>query len=252
MHVDAPELDPARLRERILDPVEVAVIDTGIDAAHPDLRGRVRAAFRVERSGGRLRVAPRSATACNDVIGHGTAISSVIAEIAPNAQLVDLEIASVDPVGTGTALLEALRFAIERGSPVINLSLACSRKLSGPLAELCELAYFRDLAVVAARRNMPLADLGLPAELSSCLGVEATSIATPYDLRFRPRHPIEFSARGGQMIVAAPGGKYTVQHGTSLATSTVSGLCALYLGERPSLAPYELKSLLKRVAATPG
>jgi hypothetical protein len=130
------------------------------------------------------------------------------------------------------------------------MSLACHRKLLEPLTELCEFAYFRNQVIVAARRNMPLIDNGIPAELSSCIGAEEDRFPTPYQLRFRDRHPIEFCAQGDRIVVAAPGGKYTLQTGTSYATSTLTGLCALLLGTFPQLTPFELKSVLKAHASS--
>jgi subtilisin family serine protease len=237
------------LRERELSPLTVAILDTGIDSSHPDLRGRVTHAFEVERAGKRFRIAQRPVPANNDRLGHGTGVGSTIAAIAPNAQLIDIQVAGADQVGSGDALLAGLSFALERGFRLVNMSLACHRRLLEPLTELCEFAYFRNQIIVAARRNMPLIDNGIPAELSSCIGAEGERFPTPYQLRFRDRHPIEFCARGERMVVAAPGGKYTLQTGTSYATSTLTGLCALLLGAFPGLTPFELKTVLKAHAS---
>jgi subtilisin family serine protease len=237
------------LRERELAPVGVAVLDTGIDSNHPDLRERVIHAFEVERAGRRFRIAKRSVPANNDRLGHGTGVSSTIAAIAPNAQLIDIQVAGADQIGSGEALLAGLSFAIECGFPLLNMSLACHRRLLEPLTELCEFAYFRNQLIIAARRNMPLIDDGVPAELSSCIGAEGDRFSTPYEFTFRDRHPIEFGAHGEGIVVAAPGGKYTLQSGASFATSTLTGLCALILGAFPSLTPFELKSVLKAHAS---
>jgi len=247
---EALRTELSSLREHELVPVEVAVLDTGIDSSHPDLRDRVSRAFEVERVGRRFRVAQRPVPANNDRLGHGTGVSSTIAAVAPNAHLVDIQVSAADQVGSGDALLAGLRFALERGFPLLNMSLACHRKLLAPLTELCEFAYFRNQVIVAARRNMPLIDNGIPAELSSCIGAEGDRFPTPYELRFRDRHPIEFGAHGDGIVVAAPGGKYTLQTGTSYATSTLTGLCALILGAFPGLTPFELKSALKGHASS--
>ena len=225
------------LRERELAPIEVAVLDTGVDSSHPDLRDRVSRAFEVERAGRRFRISSLPVPANNDRLGHGTGVSSTIAAIAPNAHLVDIQVAGADKVGSGEALLAGLRFALERGFPLINMSLACHRRLLAPLTELCEFAYFRNQVIVAA-------------ELSSCIGAEDDRFPTPYELRFRDRHPIEFGAHGDGIVVAAPGGKYTLQTGTSYATSTLTGLCALILGAFPGLTPFELTSALKGHASS--
>lgn len=241
-------LDPSTLSVADLAPVEVAVLDTGIDSTHPELCAAVAEAYEIVRSGPRYRAVRREVPGAHDAIGHGTGIASTIASLAPNARLVDVQVAAADKVGTGEALLAGLRFAIERSCAVINMSLACHPRYLHPLMELCEVAYFRDQVLVAARRNMPLVDHGLPAQLSAVIGVDGGDVPTPFELHYRYRHPIEFTARGVEVVVAAPGGRYTTQRGASYASSTVAGLCALYLGRDPELTPYELKALLKQAA----
>jgi subtilisin family serine protease len=205
-------------------------------------------AYELVRSGSRFRALRREVPCANDPIGHGTGVAGTIAAIAPNARIVDLQVVGADKVGTGEALLAALEFVGERGCPLVNLSLACHPRFLPSLVELCERAYFRDQVLVAARRNMPLVKHGLPAQLSTVIGVEAADVPSPFELRYRHGHPIEFAARGNEIVVPAPGGRYTLQSGASYASSTVTGLCALYLGRHPELTPYEMKALLKQNA----
>jgi subtilisin len=138
-----------------------------------------------------------------------------------------------------------LRFAVLRRFRVLNLSLACGAEFDHPLTELCEQAYWQDQLVVAARRNMPLLDHGIPARFSSCIGVDSDRLASPYALRFRARHPVEWVASGEDVRVAAADGNYAVQTGTSFAAPVVAGLCAVLLGAYPDLTPFEVKSALK-------
>jgi len=242
-------VDLARLPTRELAPVEVAVLDTGIDASHPDLAGRVIECFEiVADEDGRHRAAASVLAANNDAYGHGTGVASVIAAVAPNAQIVDVRILGADDVETGAALLAGFQLAVLRRFRLVNLSLACHVRFLAPLIELCEQAYVQSQVVVAARRNTPLLEYGIPAQLSSCIGVDSDRFPTPYEFRFRKGSPIECIARGEDVTVAAPGGKYTVQNGTSFAAPAVTGLCALLLGAHPELTPYEVKSVLKHLA----
>jgi subtilisin family serine protease len=230
-----------------LKPVEVAILDSGIDASHPALRGRIVAAFRVE--GGRRKPAVRPARRKNnDDYGHGTAVASIIARIAPNARLVDIRVLGPDNQGSGAALIEGLRFAVERGSRLINMSLAATGEFAADLRALCETAYYRNQILVAAKRNMPLVDNGFPAEFSSCIGVDNRAFPTPFVFRFMPGQVIEYAAQGTEIAVAAPGGGYTTSTGTSFATPTITGICARVLGAYPDMRPFEVKSLLKLFA----
>jgi subtilisin family serine protease len=228
--------------------VDVALLDTGVDATHPDLAGRIVDALEVVRARGRFRVESRPVPIDNDGSGHGTAVASVIARLAPNARIIDIRIAESEREGRGEALLAGLRAAWERRVRVVNVSLACERRFLEPLVELCEAAYFRNQIIVAAERNAAELEKGLPAELSTCIGVTCDRSASSQVLRFRKNHRIEFSAAGREVAVATPGGGYGVQSGTSLAAGAVTGLCALLVGAFPELATFELKTVLRSLA----
>ncbi len=236
------------LRRRALDPVEVAILDSGIDATHPDLAGRVVAAYRVEEVEDGYRAVEVRAGGNADVFGHGTGVASIVARTAPNARLVDVRVLDADNLGAGRALLAGMAAAIERGSRVVNMSLAASSEFAPRLAALCEKAYRNDQVVVAARRNMPLADDGFPAELSSAISVDCERRDDPDSILFRRETTIEYAAHGEDVVVAAPGGAFTTKSGTSFATPLVSGLCALLLGAYPELEPFEVRTVLKALA----
>jgi subtilisin family serine protease len=235
----------ADLAARPLAPIEVAVLDSGVDATHPDLAGRVRAAFAVEIVKGRSEVVAKAADRNHDVFGHGTGVASIIAKQAPNASIVDYRVLDADNTGAGDALVAALDAAVTRGCRVINMSLAAKREFGPRLLAHCERAYREGLVVVAAKRNMPLADLGFPAEYTAVIGVDRASFPSLSIVRYQPKSVIEFVGHGEQVVVAAPGGGYTTKSGTSFATPAIAGLVALLLGAYPDLRPFEIKSILK-------
>lgn len=245
---EALRSDSDQLRQGPLKPVEVALLDTGVDATHPDLAGRIVESIEVLRTRGRFRAKIHPVPTSNDRSGHGTAVASVIARLAPNARIIDIRIAENERDGRGEALLAGLRIAWERRLRVVNVSLACERRFLEPLVELCEAAYFRNQIVVAAERNAPELDKGLPAELATCIGVTCDRSANSRVLRFRKNHRIEFSAAGREVAVAVPGGGYGVRSGTSLAAGSVTALCALLVGAFPELTPFELKTVLRSMA----
>lgn len=238
------------LRRRRLPDVSVAVVDSGIDATHRALRGRVVRAIRLVVGGRAPRPRETSPRRNNDAFDHGTAVAGIVAEIAPNARLIDVRVLDSSSKSTGAALLAGFAAAIESGAQVINMSLACVADYAGPLHDLCEKAYRANQIVVAARRNMPLTDDGFPAELSSCIGVDLADLPSPFDVQFLSP-PIEFAARGQHVRVPAAGGGFTHMTGTSFATPAVSGLCALLRGAFPGIRLFEIKSLLKASARAP-
>jgi subtilisin family serine protease len=236
------------LARRKLRPVDVAVIDSGLDASHPDLAGRVDLAYHVKMVGGVARLLPISRRSNQDSYGHGTAVASIITRIAPNARLIDVHVLEVGNIGSPEALLRGLEAAVDNRWPVVNMSLATTQAVARRLMPLCERAYFQGQVLVAARRNVPFPDDGYPAAFSSVLGVDSDEIPAPYRYLFKSGS-IEWHASGEWVSVAAAGGGYTAKIGTSFATPVITGVCALLLGAFPDLAPFELKAVLKAHAA---
>jgi subtilisin family serine protease len=237
------------LRNRALEPVTVAVLDSGVDAGHPDLAGRVDGAVVVDLDAEQRPVVRElSPKANNDVFGHGTSVAGIIAAIAPNARIYDVRILSDRNIGGTDVLLRGFIHALDQPWKLINMSLAAVSSIRTEFSQLCERAYFQEQVVVAARRNLPLGDDGLPAEFSSCIGVDRGSYPTPFEFTYRPRTPIEFKARGEAVIAPARGGGYTTVTGTSFATPTISGLCALLLGAFPDMKLFEIKTALRYFA----
>jgi subtilisin len=238
--LEALHLTPADLAARSLAPVNVAVIDSGIDATHPDIAGRVIEAKRLEDG----QIVELTEPTNNDTYGHGTGVASIIARIAPNARLVDVRVLRPGNKGSGDDLLAGLRLAVRARHAVINMSLASPAKFVPQLIPLCERAYYQDQVVVAARRNMPISDEGFPAEFACVLGVDNGDLPQPVSLCYRPRRIIELEAPGDAIPVAAPNGGYTTLSGTSFAAPMVSAVCALLLGAFPTLRPYEVRTIL--------
>lgn len=235
------------LAARTLAPVDVVVIDSGIDSSHAELAGRIVRAHRIEIVEGKPHVVDVPIPSNGDAYGHGTAVASVIAKVAANARIVDVRVLGSDNKGGGEILLAGLELAIRERIPVINMSLAATAKFSAQLAALCETAYRQGQVVIAAKRNQPLFDNGFPAELSSSISVDRARLDSLRKLVYRPQ-PIEFAAHGEDVVVAAPGGGYTTKTGTSFATPVLSGICALVLGAFPELRPFEVKAILKAYA----
>lgn len=231
-----------------LEPVDVAVLDSGIDATHADLADRIAPALRVDMIEGAATLVEVAGPTNQDVFGHGTAVASLIAKTAPNARIIDIRVLGSDNKGAGDALLAGLTAAVERKIKIINMSLAATAKFAPQLAALCDTAYRQGQIVVAAKRNMPLADNGYPAELSASISVDRMKLESLSRIVYRANAPIEYCAHGEDVVVAAPGGGYTTKTGTSFATPVVSGMCALLLGAYPDLRPFEVKAILKAFA----
>ena len=228
----AQTLRDLREKRGQLREVKVAVIDSGIDATHERCAGRI--------CNGALN---------NDPAGHGTAVAGIIAALAPNATLMDIRVLDEQGAATGEALVEGLTAAVESDAQIINMSLVCNRRFSGDLMGLCEKAYRKGQVVIAAKRNVPLTDdLGFPAEISSCIGVESSRTTDPLKVFFTGNAPIEFAACGESVLAPRSGGGYIRLSGTSFATPIITAAVTLFKGAFPELRPFEIKTLLKDLA----
>ncbi len=236
------------LAQEELDPVDIAIVDSGIDSSHPDLQGRVVSARRFFLDGQVVSSQELPTDADNDAYGHGTAVASIIARMAPNARIHDIRVLELGNQGSGLCLLEGFRHAIEQNYKVVNLSLAVASKFSEELSAACEDAYYQGQIVVAAKRNVPITNQGIPAEFASTISVDCAEQDDPWKIVFMAGNRIEFMAQGEQVVVAAKGGGYTTLTGTSFATPVIAALCTLYAGKAPQLRPFEAKTLLKQHA----
>ena len=236
------------LRKDCLKKIHVAVLDTGIDASHDVLRGRVVKAIGFNKDeDGNIAAFKMSRNANNDSTGHGTAAASIIAALAPNTVFTDYRVLDGSNTGMGKVVLYALQMAIESDADIINLSLTVTKSTYwDEMVKLLEEAYLKRKIVVAAKRNIPQPqDLGLPAELSSCISVDNKYLKNPFVFHFLENSPIEFAANGMGVMAAKNGGGYHRVTGTSFSTPTITSMCALLLGKAPGLYLFEIKSILK-------
>ncbi|HEV7886963.1 MAG TPA: S8 family serine peptidase, partial [Acidimicrobiales bacterium] len=131
--------------------VKVAVVDSGVEAAHPAVGG-VAGAVSVD-------VGPDGATFTNgphdDRFGHGTACAGIIRRAAPDVELYSVRVLGPTLKGTGAAFAAGIRWCIDNGMQVLNLSLSTrSKDHFGPLHELADEAYFRGMMLVGAINNV--------------------------------------------------------------------------------------------------
>jgi subtilisin family serine protease len=153
--------------------------------------------------------------------------------------------------GSGSVLLEGLRWAIGQGFDVINMSLSTTKKqFSGLLHELADSAYFRRTVLVASAHNMPVESY--PWRFSSVISVGSHEEADPLTFFYNPAPPVEFFARGVNVEVAWIGGARIRSSGNSFATPHMSGICTLILAKHPELTPFQLKSVLYLTASNVG
>ena len=133
--------------------VRVAIVDSGIDTEHPDLKGKVRESVEAVAEDGKINFHPSTS---GDQAGHGTACAGIITSIAPNSEIYSVKVLGPNASGSGDMFLVGLDYAIKQKFQVINLSLGTTkREYFGPLHDLLDRAYHAGCIVVAAANNLP-------------------------------------------------------------------------------------------------
>jgi subtilisin len=228
--------------------VRVCILDSGVEGGHPavgELEGAV--AVSVDEDGATL----VEEDAEGDLCGHGTACAGIVRSLAPSCRIFSVRVLGSGYTGSGPVLVAGLRWAVEQGFDVVNMSLSTTKsQFVGVLHELADSAYFRRSILVASAHNMPVESY--PWRFSSVLSVGTHERTDPLAFFYNPRPPVEFFARGVDVDVAWVGGTRLRVTGNSFATPHMSGICALVLGKHPELTPFQLKSVLSLVATNCG
>lgn len=227
------------------DNVLVALIDSGVDSAHPELSGAIAQSY--DATGDNAPVKPHT---------HGTAMASLIAAhgkllgAAPRARI--LAIRAFDPTGKsaeGTTfnILKGLNFAAANGARVINMSFA------GPsdpaIHRSLEAARKKGIVLVAAAGNEGAKSAPLyPAADPNVIAVSATDADDQILEQSNRGNYIAIAAPGAQIMVAIPDGGYEMSSGTSHAAAEVSGIVALMLERKPGMTPDQARDVLLATA----
>ena len=221
------------------DGATVCVVDSGVDGGHPLVGGVSRSiAIRIEDDETHV-----DEDESGDVCGHGTACAGIIRSVAPECELVSVRVLGEGFVGSGPALIEGLRWAVEQGFDVINMSLSTTKeRFVSDLHALTDAAYFRRSLIVASAHNMPVRSY--PWRFASVVSVASHDIDDPLAYLRNPDPPVEFYARGVDVDVAWADGSTLRASGNSFATPHISGICALIRSKHPELTPPEVKTLL--------
>ena len=228
--------------------VSVCILDSGVEAGHPLVRG-LQGAVSISVDKEENPVVEEETE--GDLCGHGTACAGIVRSLAPECDLFSVRVLGAGFTGSGPILLAGLRYAVEQGFDLINMSLSTTkRQFAALLHDLADSAYFRRSMLVAAAHNMPVESY--PWKFSSVISVGSHEEADPMTFFYNPNPPVEFFGRGVGVEVAWPGGSTIKASGNSFATPQVTGICALILAKHPELIPFQLKSVLFLTASNVG
>lgn len=228
--------------------VRVAVIDTGVDVKHPQLKPAV-------DTGSGINLIPKDAEdehgnkvergredGTTDTVGHGTKVAGIIAArpmkgtgfvgLAPDATIIPIQQNDADGNGTAATLATAIRHAIEEGADVINISQDTANAIEPTplLKDAVQEALDKEIVVVASAGNDGLdgnVKKTYPASYEGVLAVAASDRNNERAAFSQSGDFVGVAAPGVDMITTVPGGGHCADNGTSFSAPYVAGIAAL-------------------------
>ncbi|MWC27230.1 S8 family peptidase [Paenibacillus sp. MMS18-CY102] len=231
--------------------ITIALVDTGVDLDHPDLKGNLVEGVNLVRPG----------SPPEDDNGHGTSVAGVLAAVGNNGVGVTgllwrariMPIKALDQNGSGdeSKLGEAILYAVRKGAKIVVLSVGLYR-YSPYMRDIVQYAEGKGVLLVAASGNDGTllgskVAVKYPAAYPTVLAVGGV---TPSG------KPEPSSSAGPEVDLAAPwnvyttavGGGYKYEEGTSMASPQVAAAAALVLSMHPAYKPYQVRELLRQTA----
>ena len=225
--------------------VTIAIIDSGVDASHPDLRGAVVGGIDLSGVG----AADGTRPVGSDAPDHGTMVASLAAGrgsgpgdgvigAAPEASLLSASLAFGPEQRDGDAqVAEAVRWAVDAGADVISLSLT-RNTLAWPESwdDAFGYAEANDVVVIAAagNRGSGTEQVGAPATIPGVVAVGGVDRAgRASDAASAQGISIALMRTSEQLVAAVPGGGHVMWQGTSGASPIVAGIAALIRAAHP-------------------
>jgi subtilisin len=226
--------------------VRVAVVDSGVDGSHPAVGG-VNGGVAIEYAPDQPDGVQHIEGPHEDLFGHGTACAAIIRGLAPECELYSVRVLGQRLTGKGMVFAAGLRWAIDHGMQVVNLSLSTGKQeYFGLLHEIVDKAYFSNVMLVCAVNNV-LAP-SYPAQYASVFSVAAHLGKDPLHFDYNPSPPVEFGAPGISVDVAWLEHSTITATGNSFAAPHIAGLITRILSKHPGMTPFQMKTVLSALA----
>lgn len=208
--------------------IKIAVLDTGVDYLHPDLRPNYKGGYDFVNDDDDPM----------DDNGHGTHVAGIIAAardgkgvlgVAPEAEIYAVKVSDSRGKGSFSGLIEGIDWAIEHDIDIVTMSITGTGGTKA-LQKAVQVAYDEHgMLLVAAVGNGGSGDVLYPAAYDEVIGVGSVTKDNEKSPFSRSGDEVEFVAPGSEIKSDAIGGMYRVSSGTSMATAFVTGALALVL-----------------------
>jgi subtilisin family serine protease len=229
------------------DGVTVAVVDTGVDGTHQDLRGAVVAGRNMagDRPSGNVDSGPHGTGIAALIAGRGHGPGRGLLGVAPRSKIMPIR-----PVNDHSLVADGIRWAVEHGAKVINMSFRLH--LSGDaLQDAVADAVAEDVVLVGAVGNGG-GEVILPAGYPGVIGVGSVDRNNRVASFSNRGAGVDLVTYGTDMPVARPGNRYALVQGTSDSSALVAGAVALIRARYPDMSAAEVVDRLTRTAIDRG
>lgn len=230
--------------------VTVAVIDSGVDFKHPDLKSQVLPPYNA--------AAPANTTYSGD---HGTHVAGIIAAakdngvgghgINPNAKLLPIDVFNGNEGANDFIIAQGILYAIEQGVDVINMSLGGYGE-SPLMKEAVQKAIDSGITIVAAAGNESTDEYSFPASFEGVISVGSTNERNKLSSYSNYGPSVDIVAPGEDIYStvhdAKKGSSFVKFSGTSMASPVVAGIASLLKSKDPSLKPHQIEAILEMTA----
>lgn len=217
--------------------ITIAVLDTGVDAAHPALVGQVLSG--VDYVDDDLDPADVGNGADDDgdgavdeAVGHGTHVAGIASAVAPEAAILPMRVLDSDGTGSLFVTAEAIVDAVDRGADIVNVSFGVDGDLESEVFhDALRYAERHDVIVIAAAGNNASTARHYPAASPDVLGIAALDATGSQLAAFSNRGSwVAIGAPGTSIVSTIPGGRYAAWSGTSMASPFAAGGLAVLMG----------------------
>jgi thermitase len=226
--------------------IKVAVIDTGIDLAHPLFQGHLAPSSQwKDYVGGDAN--PQEVSGGSSY-GHGTAVAGIILQVAPQTTILPIRVLRSDGSGNTADIVSAISYAVSMGARVINIS-AGTDGWDESLFSICKWANTQEVMIVTSAGNSgQFNSLTSPAQFSWAVGtygktigigsVNSSDVRSSFSAYGSGSSSYFGLAPGEQVWSAYPGNQFANFTGTSFAAPMFAGAIALVDSEMPNPANY--------------
>lgn len=241
-------IDLNRMHKMTGKGVQIAILDSGVNPHFPEIAGRSMHSYLCTLADTGLQVKRLDGDFNSDTSGHGSCVQSCLFNVAPEAEVHHYRILDHANNCSSELLCLALDHVIDKGYPVINLSLGTRNEaLIGWLVSIMKRAYEANVGIVAASSN--IGNSLFPSRFTYCISVSGADGLKRDQIRFQPGNVIEFAACGVRVPVRAPGKQMIEVTGSSYASAHVTGICARFIQAAHGKAdPLGLKMALREYA----